>query len=766
MRSFTRRLAMLAVLGCSPGLASAQIAPLDQTFESGTAGADVPGWFVPTPGYKSEITAEQAAEGKQSAKLFKGGTGEAPFGNLMRSLDAVPYRGRHVTLTARIRAQGEKRAMQAQMWLRVDRANGELGAFDNMDNRPVRPSDWTDAVIEADIAPDALWLNIGFISIGGATVFVDQVSLKTTGPAAEIQKPSEPKALSPRGIENLAAAARLLAYVRFFCASDQAAGVLTWDHFAAHVIEQVEDAPDAAALAERLGIAFRPLAPTLQVWAGSPESAPELPPRPDKADGVSYWKHFGAGAISAPTQYNIYKSTVEFETFADASRPHPHAENFVVKPLGGGVSCRVPLRVYRDAGGTLPHGKTPPEWNNPGAKPILSALNRSTRLAGVATAWGVFQHFYPYFDVVKTDWDRALVDALAGAADDPDEVRYLYTLRELIAKLHDGHGNVSNPMLRVPSLFPLSVEWIGKDLVVVGKAPSVPDDVKIGDIVLSIDGKSSEDCYAEVSKWISAATDGWRRCVSSQRLITNLPTADPATVSLRHPGGDAFTATLARSQAYPINTATTRKPTNGSELAPGIVYFNLCGTGSDELQQVMGTLTAAQGIVFDMRGYPAQAAFEVIQHLIDTSATSARWNVPVVTRPDREPWEWHTSGRWDMPPLTPRWSMPVVFMTNAGAISYAESIMGIIENYRLGEIVGSTTAGTNGNVNPFILPGGYSVSWTGMQVLKHDGSQHHGVGIRPTVPVEPTASGVASGRDEVLEKAVEVVKGKIASAVK
>lgn len=41
-----------------------------------------------------------------------------------------------------------------------------------------------------------------------------------------------------------------------------------------------------------------------------------------------------------------------------------------------------------------------------------------------------------------------------------------------------------------------------------------------------------------------------------------------------------------------------------------------------------------------------------------------------------------------------------------------------------------------------MLPGGYAVGWTGMLVLKHDGSQHHGVGILRTVPVSPTRAGI------------------------
>ena len=82
--------------------------------------------------------------------------------------------------------------------------------------------------------------------------------------------------------------------------------------------------------------------------------------------------------------------------------------------------------------------------------------------------------------------------------------------------------------------------------------------------------------------------------------------------------------------------------------------------------------------------------------------------------------------------------------------------MGIVEHYGLGEIVGQPTAGANGNVNPFTLPGAYRLAWTGMRVVKHDGSQHHLVGIRPTVPVRRTLEGVRAGRDEFLEEALEL----------
>lgn len=99
----------------------------------------------------------------------------------------------------------------------------------------------------------------------------------------------------------------------------------------------------------------------------------------------------------------------------------------------------------------------------------------------------------------------------------------------------------------------------------------------------------------------------------------------------------------------------------------------------------------------------------------------------------------------------------LVFLTDGRAISYAESYMGIIEAYKLAEIVGEPTAGTNGNINPFVLPGSYRVVWTGMKVLKHDGSRHHGVGIQPTTPVSRTIRGVTEKRDEQLERALAIV---------
>ena len=84
--------------------------------------------------------------------------------------------------------------------------------------------------------------------------------------------------------------------------------------------------------------------------------------------------------------------------------------------------------------------------------------------------------------------------------------------------------------------------------------------------------------------------------------------------------------------------------------------------------------------------------------------------------------------------------------------------MGFIKDFKLATIVGGPTAGTNGNVNPFSLPGGYNISWTGMLVKNHDGSKHHIRGILPDVPAERSVAGIKAGKDELLEKAMEIAQ--------
>ena len=149
----------------------------------------------------------------------------------------------------------------------------------------------------------------------------------------------------------------------------------------------------------------------------------------------------------------------------------------------------------------------------------------------------------------------------------------------------------------------------------------------------------------------------------------------------------------------------------------------------------------------------------MLPHLTDGNLRSAWWNVPRYLYPDQVDVEFQRS-HWDLEPREPRLTSNVVFLTHGGAISYAESCMGIVEGHRLAAIVGEATAGTNGNINRHTTPGGYRLVWTGMKVTKHDDTPHQGIGNLPTHPVQRTVAGIAAGRDEYLEAALAIVQAE------
>jgi C-terminal processing protease CtpA/Prc len=222
---------------------------------------------------------------------------------------------------------------------------------------------------------------------------------------------------------------------------------------------------------------------------------------------------------------------------------------------------------------------------------------------------------------------------------------------------------------------------------------------------------------------------------------------------LRKANGEEYAVAIPRTVA--TNYQEEKPVEKVYEIRPGIVYADLRALTDAEFEAAIPKLAQAAGIVFELRGYP-RVGPGTIGHLIDKQVTCARWHVPIINRPDRAGISFDFSN-WPVEPKSPRFRGKVVFLTDARAISYAETYLGIIEHYKLAEIVGEPTAGTNGNVNPFTLPGGYRISWTGMKVLKHDGSQHHGIGIQPTVPVSATIQGIRAGRDEVLERALSLL---------
>ncbi len=435
---------------------------------------------------------------------------------------------------------------------------------------------------------------------------------------------------------------------------------------------------------------------------------------------------------------------------------HASVGEMIQKEIGGGLACQVPLALY---GESLTTFEPTPKYPLDRLKATLDELERrhltldddAVRLAGIVIAWNVFQHFYPYFDVIEVDWDAQLTLALRGALTDRDGREFHQTLRRLVASLRDGHGGVYHPEYSGGALLPFAADWIESRVVVTATADS---QIKTGDVVITIDGRGAEEVLLEEERFISGS-DQWRR----YRALRTFGAGSEGSVAR---------LTVERSgRRRAIEVVRTRReqieeprPASIEQLEDGIFYVDLSRAPMSQITPRLSELAGAAGVIFDLRGYPRDNT-PVIGHLLDRPDTSWAWmRIPQIIYPDREKIVGYQNHGWGLQPLQPHITGRVVFLTDGRAISYAESYMSFIEHYRLAEIVGQPTAGTNGNVNVLLLPGGFRIPWTGMRVVKHDGSQHHLVGILPTVPVNRTVEGVIDGRDEFLEKALELIKGE------
>ncbi len=433
---------------------------------------------------------------------------------------------------------------------------------------------------------------------------------------------------------------------------------------------------------------------------------------------------------------------------------YPQVGEVIHKELDAGLLCLVPLALYSDEKGTLgenqnyQHNKLIAEMkaHDYGTQ---SADNEFVRFADVVIAWNIFQHFYPYFDVVDVDWDGELTNALQDALDDTNEEDFFQTLSRLVAKLQDGHGNVYHRLFMEQAGLPIRLGWVEGQVVVT--VSEDPNHFQRGDVVLSIDGKKAEQALLNAEELISGSPQ-WKRYKSLMRFGYG---KKGTMVKLEVQRGDeTFDIELERNFKKMLTEPT--KPSIQA-LENNVYYVNFDLAPWDEIVVKIDALANARGVIFDLRGYP-KGNHEIICHLLKEKDTSNAWmQIPQIIYPDQENIVGFQKMGWNLVQKEPHLNGKVVFITDGRAISYAESFLSFVEYYKLGEIVGGATAGTNGNVNPFILPGEFQITWTGMRVLKHDGSQHHLIGILPTVPAIRTVQGVREGRDELFEKALEVI---------
>ena len=433
---------------------------------------------------------------------------------------------------------------------------------------------------------------------------------------------------------------------------------------------------------------------------------------------------------------------------------HPKFGELIDKQIGQNLFCQIPLVLYCKDENTYPRSTEEDllALKNGIEKTNVENTELALRLGNVINVYNVFQHFYPYFDVVDVDWEKELEKALSRSYRDSTEKNHLTTLQKFTSSLKDGHIRVSSSKME-SFVLPIAWEWIEDKLIIT----DVYDDavnLTIGDEVLKIDGQSAAEYFQEINSKISAGTDGWLKYRAQTESLFG-PEGSKVAIETK----DGIIEFTRDKDIYKANRQNSIEKLTYKELKKDVFYINLDVVKMDTINELLPKMEEYKSIIFDLRGYP-KGNHGVISHLLKSKDTTQGWmQVPQIIYPDQEKITGWESYEWMMENATPYLGdKQIIFITDGRAISYAESFMGYIEGYGLAAIVGQPTAGTNGNINPFKLPGGYGLNWTGMKVTKHDGSQHHAIGVIPDIYVSKTIEGVKAGKDEFLVKALELTE--------
>lgn len=385
------------------------------------------------------------------------------------------------------------------------------------------------------------------------------------------------------------------------------------------------------------------------------------------------------------------------------------------------------------------------------------------RILAAFRVWSVMKFFYPYRDLID-DLDDVLRGALPHVIDAKSPEEYAAAVEEMLTHVADGHtsviGGATSKLIGGPARLPFGLQLVEGEPAITQLYRELPSDadVHIGDVVVSIDGEAMTARMARLRPYVTASLETARndRVANTALYGANGSTA---VLELRDANGTRKVS-VARVPFYNVNRLSSEPP---YRVLPGnIGYADLTRLTVPQVVSMFAALGGTKAIIFDMRGYPNGTAWPIAPRINTKKAkvgavfrrpmfTGSNWN------PDmpagyyfEQPIPKNTSGK-------PLYTGKIVMLIDDRAISQSEHTALFFEQASDITFIGTTTAGANGDVTSYNLPGGIFVRFTGHDVRHADGRRLQRVGIQPDITIVPTLAGLRAGKDEVLDRAIRFV---------
>ena len=402
-----------------------------------------------------------------------------------------------------------------------------------------------------------------------------------------------------------------------------------------------------------------------------------------------------------------------------------------------------------------------PIFQNEPAYAAIKLPDAGFQLLALYRFWNIIEYWSPYRNVMGEGWDKVLGEfipriALAKTADE-----YKRAMMALIVRIHDTHANLWSSLNVRPPVgacsLPVVVRFIENRAVVTSTPGPAGAPLERGDIIEALDGVPVTDLVGQWQPYYADSNDA-----AMQRDMARALTGGACgEVKLRILRGNG--ASEIASARIPVER--TASDGNAVHDVPGdtfrllstdVAYLKLSTVKATDSAKYVDGAAGTKGMVIDIRNYPADfTVFSLGSLLVDQETPFVRFTQGDLANPGA----FHFGKPLSITPGKPHYSGRIVILVDEVTQSSAEYTAMAFRASPNALVVGSTTAGADGNVSQIPLPGGLRSMISGIGVFYPDKRPTQRVGIVPDLEVKPTIAGIRAGRDELLEAAIRRILG-------
>ena len=399
-----------------------------------------------------------------------------------------------------------------------------------------------------------------------------------------------------------------------------------------------------------------------------------------------------------------------------------------------------------------------PVFSNERAYVAMNESDAGFRLLALYRYWNMIHYFFPYKHLTDKDWNAVLKEYVSYFIEAENRLKYELTVARLIADICDTHATLYE-VKKIMSLkgskqVPAFVKFVENQLVVI-EYFGADAELKKGDIITHIDRIPVEVIVDSMKKHYPASNEAVRtRWIANDILRTNkFQTLNINYISSEQKKQkEIFVITRDEWMSYYPKRGNAK---SYKYINEDIGYITLETIKNEDIPTIRKEFENTKGIIIDIRNYPSDFVLYSLGSFFVSEDTP--FSKGTIANP-YHPGEFIFGGKSIISKSKYYYHGKIVVIVNEETQSLAEFTA---MAFRAGDnttIIGSQTSGADGNVSEIVLPGGLKTCISGIGIYYPDGRETQRIGIIPDIEVKPTIKGIREGRDELLEKAIEIIR--------